>query len=191
MAAERRSQELDEFTEMMRDYLRSVDDPEISDEEAKAIQHRTLQMLDRRTTEGEASPLDAGWGIGFGVYDEDDEDDEPRPPLSTTVYKPGSRNKADSNEFDIQVGKRLAKVRELRGMKQEEAARALGISAQSLGKYERGERTIKAKTLYDAARLYRVDGNFLMCLTDTLELSSTSDKDGFRVTVTYEQPKGG
>lgn len=67
----------------------------------------------------------------------------------------------------------------------------VGISAQSLGKYERGERTIKAKTLYDAARLYRVDGNFLMCLTDTLELSSTSDKDGFRVTVTYEQPKGG
>lgn len=100
-------------------------------------------------------------------------------------FDKGSKSKADNDDFDMLVGSRFARAREMAQMSLESAAEALKISKQTLYKYESGERTLKAKTLYDAVKLYGVDAGWLLCLTDDLKVTRTDDK-GRTVTVTYK-----
>ena len=103
---------------------------------------------------------------------------------SLPKFEVGSSSKAGNEDFDKAVGKRLAYARRVMDMSADDAAEQLRISKQALYKYEKGERTLKAKTLYDAARLYGVDGSWLLCLTDDLMVTRTDEK-GRTVTVTY------
>lgn len=101
-----------------------------------------------------------------------------------TKFEFGSSSKAANDEFDRAIGKRLTTARKIVGLSIDDAAEMLKISKQTLYKYEKGERTVKAKTLYDAAMLYGVDGSWLLCLTDDLKVTR-EDEDGKILTVTY------
>ena len=102
-------------------------------------------------------------------------------------FEPGSRSKADGSDFDRKAGQRLSKARAIAELSIEEAAKRLNVSTQALYKYEKGDRTIKAKLLYDAARAYDTNGNWLLCLTDVLNVTRRDD-DGYLVTTTYRDP---
>lgn len=103
---------------------------------------------------------------------------------SEVTFDVGSSSKAANETFDQMIGRRLALARRVVDMTADTAADKLRISKQALYKYERGERTVKAKTLYDAAKLYGVDGSWLLCLTDDLKVTRR-DGRGRVVTVSY------
>ena len=68
--------------------------------------------------------------------------------------------KANSGErtraVDIHVGRRLHQLRVLRGVSQEQAAGAIGITFQQVQKYENGANRISASRLFDLSRLFDV-----------------------------------
>jgi len=83
-------------------------------------------------------------------------------------FNAGSASKAEIDEYDAEVGRRLSEARRFAGLTIAEAADALGMSQQSLYKYEQGTRTLKAKLIYDAAMLYEANVGWLLCMTDTM-----------------------
>lgn len=103
---------------------------------------------------------------------------------SSHQFEVGSKSKAANDEYDQLVGRRLARARDVVGLAADDAAEALKISKQTLYKYEKGERALKAKTLYDAVKIYGVDAGWLLCLTDDLKVTRTDD-EGRTLTVTY------
>lgn len=70
------------------------------------------------------------------------------------------------------VGDRLKRIRRLRDYSHAEAAQIAGISRQALINYENGSREIKVDALARLARFYDVDANWLLGLTDTLQVET-------------------
>ena len=66
------------------------------------------------------------------------------------------------SEFDVLLGKRLARARGLVRMTQEEAAKRIGVRSDTLAKWEMGVRRPGLEKLRKLARIYGVDGVFLM-----------------------------
>lgn len=58
-----------------------------------------------------------------------------------------------SQDIDLQVGQRMARLRQVRGMSQTGLADSLGISFQQVQKYEKGTNRISASRLYDMAQV--------------------------------------
>lgn len=63
-------------------------------------------------------------------------------------------------------GKRLFEIRESRGESQQELADSIGITRQSLSRYELGERTANIDLLKKIAEHYSVSADYLLGLTD-------------------------
>jgi len=70
-------------------------------------------------------------------------------------------------------GSRLLEVREERGESQQELADSIGITRQSLSRYELGERTANIDLLKKVAEHYNVSADYLLGLTD----NKTTDID--------------
>lgn len=66
--------------------------------------------------------------------------------------------------MDGNIRMTLKSIRELRGLKQEEAARALGISKDTLGNYERGKSYPDIPILRRIEELYGVSYNQIIFL---------------------------
>lgn len=58
--------------------------------------------------------------------------------------------------IDMELGRRLLKLRRLRRMSQEELAAQIGISYQQIQKYEKGVNRIAASRLYTFSRILDV-----------------------------------
>ena len=63
-------------------------------------------------------------------------------------------------------GKRLFKIRESRGESQQELADSIGITRQSLSRYELGERTANIDLLKKISEHYNISADYLLGLTD-------------------------
>ncbi|WP_417585108.1 helix-turn-helix domain-containing protein [Nitrincola sp.] len=66
----------------------------------------------------------------------------------------GGRRKttiAGPHPIDLHVGKRLRELRMLKGLRQSQIAKLLGITFQQVQKYERGANRVSASRLYDVA----------------------------------------
>lgn len=63
-------------------------------------------------------------------------------------------------------GKRLFEIRESRGESQQELADSIGITRQSLSRYELGERTANIDLLKKVAKHYNISADYLLGLTD-------------------------
>ena len=70
-------------------------------------------------------------------------------------------------------GKRLFEIRESRGESQQELADSIGITRQSLSRYELGERTANIDLLKKIAEHYNVSTDYLLGLTE----NATTDTD--------------
>lgn len=63
---------------------------------------------------------------------------------------------SEPHPVDIHVGKRIRKLRELRGFSQEKLAEALGITFQQIQKYENGTNRAGASRLYQLGKALNV-----------------------------------
>lgn len=70
-------------------------------------------------------------------------------------------------------GKRLFEIREGKRESQQELADSIGITRQSLSRYELGERTANIDLLKKIAEHYHISADYLLGLTDNI----TTDKD--------------
>ena len=61
-----------------------------------------------------------------------------------------------------QIGRQLTAARALAGMRQGDAAAAVGITSDSLSNYERGRYDIKLLTYMRLCELYGVDGGAIL-----------------------------
>ena len=64
------------------------------------------------------------------------------------------------NAIDIHLGARLRRTREFRGLSQRELALALGLTAESLDRIERGATRLAATVLFAAGQRLGVDPSF-------------------------------
>ncbi|PUB17950.1 helix-turn-helix domain-containing protein [Paenisporosarcina sp. OV554] len=58
---------------------------------------------------------------------------------------------------NIEIGNRLLKLREDKGLHQHQVGEAVGVSKPSIGAYERGERTPRDGVKVKLAEFYKVD----------------------------------
>ncbi len=72
---------------------------------------------------------------------------------------PGSRR---VSEEDVEIGFRIRKVRQNKGISQKEVAAKIGITYQQLQKYELGRNRITATTLLKIAEALEVDAGALL-----------------------------
>lgn len=63
-------------------------------------------------------------------------------------------------------GERLFNLREARGETQEQLAKAVGITRQSLSRYETNERTPNIELIYNVAKHYEVSADYLLGLSE-------------------------
>lgn len=97
----------------------------------------------------------------------------------------GLEGRTDDSGRDRQrLGRRLRRARRQAGLRQAEAAAALGLSGSSLSEIERGGRRLDALLLVRAARLYRTDAAALVtgldaagALGDLMQLAGTLPED--------------
>lgn len=71
-----------------------------------------------------------------------------------------------------EMGKRLEKVRENRGMTREETAEKAGISTKFLYEVERGKKGISAQTLLKLAQTLSVSTDYLLVGEETMVVQS-------------------
>src|SRR5690625_1334006 len=64
--------------------------------------------------------------------------------------------------FMSSIGKRLIKLRNQRGLKQNQIAKELGISNANLSRYEQDKRTPNEKTIHLLADFYEVTPSYLL-----------------------------
>ncbi len=69
-------------------------------------------------------------------------------------------------------GKRLLKLREERGETQEQLAKAIGITRQSLSRYETNERTPNIELIYNIAKHYEISADYLLGLSEIKAVDS-------------------
>ena len=79
--------------------------------------------------------------------------------------------------MDGNIRMTLKSIRELRGLKQEEAARALGISKDTLGNYERGKSYPDIPILRRIEELYGVSYNQIIFLPLDYNKTVISEND--------------
>ena len=65
-----------------------------------------------------------------------------------------------------QIQKRLAQELKQCGMTQTEIARQLGISQQTVSHYIKGDKLPALDTLARLCKLFDIDANYILCLTD-------------------------
>lgn len=75
------------------------------------------------------------------------------------------------------IGDRIRKSRKESGLTQAQLAKMLNVSAQSIGQWERGERTPKFETLVKIAEILEDDPIYLQSPDLWLEMSGFKDKD--------------
>jgi transcriptional regulator with XRE-family HTH domain len=98
----------------------------------------------------------------------------------------------------MNIGSRIALLRDQRGWTQEELASSLGISRAALSHYEKNRREPDSETLTKVADLFKVTIDYLVCRTDNphmaldedvgkfvgkLELSDDESLDKFTLTI--------
>jgi transcriptional regulator with XRE-family HTH domain len=66
------------------------------------------------------------------------------------------------SQFDVRVGRRLCRARSEARYTQEEAAEVIGVSPDTVSKWERGIRRPSLEKLRNAARLYGVSVGFFV-----------------------------
>lgn len=69
-------------------------------------------------------------------------------------------------------GERLLNLREERGETQDQLAKAVGITRQSLSRYETNERTPNIELIYNIAKHYEVSADYLLGLSDVKSLDN-------------------
>jgi transcriptional regulator with XRE-family HTH domain len=62
----------------------------------------------------------------------------------------------DEKQFFVELGARLAELRQQRGLTQAEVATRLGVSQQTVNSFEKGRRRVPVSTLPDLAELLEV-----------------------------------
>jgi transcriptional regulator with XRE-family HTH domain len=65
------------------------------------------------------------------------------------------------------IGDKIRKVREIKGLKQENIATALGMSITAYGNLERGETAVTVERLEEIAKILEVDAMDIMGLSDS------------------------
>lgn len=78
---------------------------------------------------------------------------------------------------DNSVGLRLQKLREARGLGQEEVAEACGMSRVALTRYENGTRVPQTRYAAQLAAYYNVTVNYIMGLEDQKEERPQTQQD--------------
>ena len=76
-----------------------------------------------------------------------------------------------------EMGKRLEKVRESRGMTREEAAEKAGISTKFLYEVERGKKGISSQTVVRLAKTLSVSCDYLLVGEETMVMESSGNDD--------------
>lgn len=76
------------------------------------------------------------------------------------------RNTWISEDIKIEVGKKLLNLRKELGLKQDEVAKAVGITRASLSYYEKGERSIDIEVLYRLSEFFNISIDYLFGLSD-------------------------
>ena len=71
-----------------------------------------------------------------------------------------SINRRGPNVVDVHVGGRIRLRRKLRGISQEQLAKALGLTFQQVQKYERGSNRVSASKLYEISRTLEVSTSY-------------------------------
>ncbi len=61
------------------------------------------------------------------------------------------------NNIDVQIGKKLRQLRNMKGLSQNSLAQESGITFQQVQKYEKGVNRISAARLYDFAKILGTD----------------------------------
>lgn|SRR5690625_3075124 len=77
--------------------------------------------------------------------------------------------------FMSSIGKRLIKLRNQRGLKQNQIAKELGISNANLSRYEQDKRTPNEKTIHLLADFYEVQPSYILFGESEDHLSILSD----------------
>jgi transcriptional regulator with XRE-family HTH domain len=96
--------------------------------------------------------------------------------ISALTYGLKDEVAAGPHRIDIRLGKRLRDLRTQRKMTQLNLADAIGVSYQSIQKYERGDNRISASTLYDIAVAIGVT---VAAFYDGLELDLSTETPDF------------
>lgn len=73
------------------------------------------------------------------------------------------------------IGERLIKLREQRDLKQNQAARLIGISNANLSRYEKNKRKPNKETLYLLANFYDIHPSYLLFGEEADHFSFLSD----------------
>ncbi len=66
-----------------------------------------------------------------------------------------------------EFGKRIIYLREIHGKSQEEICSELGVTQQTLSRYEKGQRQANLDFVVRAAKYFNVSADYLLCLSDT------------------------
>jgi transcriptional regulator with XRE-family HTH domain len=66
------------------------------------------------------------------------------------------KNEICNSGINRNLGRKIRKVRQDKGLSLESVASELGITSQQLGKYERGEARIVAETLFKLAQIFNI-----------------------------------
>lgn len=73
------------------------------------------------------------------------------------------------DEYKVEIGLRIAKAREARGMSQKELAKMVGVSSSALGMYEQGRRKPKHVEAFAIANALGEDVAYLMAMREKEE----------------------
>ena len=78
----------------------------------------------------------------------------------------------ENNNFNIDVGSRIRKIREYQGKTREQIAEAADISSQFLFYIETGRKSMTAKTIVNLAKALNVSIDYMLlgCITPTAKI---------------------
>jgi len=74
----------------------------------------------------------------------------------------------DNAQLWIDVGKRIAKLRNKKQLTQKKLGERLGLSRDSVSQYENGKRPVPVLVLRKMAEYFRVTTDYLLCLSDDI-----------------------
>lgn len=82
-----------------------------------------------------------------------------------------TRQRPRDKAFNELLGRNVRERREARGMTQAELGELLGVTAQQVQKYERGESQMAASRFYNAAKVFNVPMELLAGGVDTVSVA--------------------
>lgn len=78
----------------------------------------------------------------------------------------------DANDVRKQIGTRIAIARKAAGLDQEGLGTSIGVNKQTVSRWERGLRSPTGEYLYAITQTCNCSGDFLLGLSDVLEVKS-------------------